>query len=281
MKGLISRLLIFFLGIPAIVAVTYFFRQNNGMGISLLTCLFSGLGGIEVSMLFPAGRKKLRMAVAFIIALSIPLTDYLVGLKILPASAFSLVIAALVLVVMTREIFRKTEAIPAILERLSALFFPILYPGFLAIFIIRIGQQANNLPLFLLFFSICFGNDSAAWFFGMLLGKKRNVIPVSPNKSIAGFLGGMATSTLLPLAFTLARPDIYAGALWKYLLLGFFSGLAVVFGDLAESAIKRSAGVKDSGSLIPGRGGVLDSIDSLLFAAPVFLFFSQLLFSGF
>jgi phosphatidate cytidylyltransferase len=279
-KSLIARLLVFFLGIPAIVALILFLPQYNQIGISLLICLFVGMGGIEVFMLFPSGERITGRILSFIIAFSVPLLEYLNGLGILPREAISIAAALFIILVMSSQVFSAAKDIPGILERVTALFMPLIYPGILGMFLVRIGAQPNGGHLYFLFFAATFSNDSAAWLFGMLLGKKRNIVAVSPNKSIPGFLGGMALSMIAPCAFALIAPELYPGAIWRYLLLGAAVGLAVVFGDLAESGLKRSAGKKDSGNAIPGRGGVLDSIDSLLFAAPVFLAMYRLLFAA-
>jgi phosphatidate cytidylyltransferase len=124
-----------------------------------------------------------------------------------------------------------------------------------------------------------FANDGMAWLAGKLFGKgNQGVIPVSPQKSVAGFIGGTIASIIVGVGAALLFPAIFtpqydffsaiypvAGA-----LLGLLTGIAATCGDLGESAIKRSSGLKDSGHIIPGRGGVLDSIDSIALAAPVF-----------
>jgi phosphatidate cytidylyltransferase len=130
---------------------------------------------------------------------------------------------------------------------------------------------------------IVIANDSLAWVFGILFGKNnRNFIAASPNKSIAGFVAGLAASTLVGMGIALLFPKIFMSARFAPLvsgvILGVLTGIAGMLGDLAESALKRSAGVKDSGFIIPGRGGVLDSIDSLAFAAPVYYVVYRLLF---
>lgn len=279
MKSLIARLLVFFLGIPAIVAVILFVPQYNHIGISIIICLFIGSGGVEISRLFNDGERLSRKILSFIIAFSVPALEYLNGLGILPRESISMAAAVFIIIVMSSQVFSSAKDIPGILERVTALFMPLIYPGILGMFIVRIGAQPNGALLFFLFFASTFGNDSAAWFFGMLLGKKRNIVPVSPNKSVAGFIGGIAISIIAPCVFALVGPAYFPGALWRYALLGAAVGAAVIFGDLAESALKRSAGKKDSGKAIPGRGGVLDSIDSLLFAAPVFLIMYRVLFA--
>lgn len=271
MKGLIARLLLFFLGIPAIVAIILFLPQYNQIGLSLLICLFVGMGGAEMSGLFPGGERASRRVASFLIAICVPLLEYANGLSLLPKESLSILAAFFVIIVMSSQVFSSADGIPGILGRITALFTPLLYPGVLGIFLVRMGAQSNAVRLYLLFFASTFSNDSSAWLFGMLFGKKRNIVAVSPNKSLPGFIGGISASILAPCVFALSRPDLYPGSLWRYALLGAAVGVAVVFGDLAESGLKRSAGKKDSGKAIPGRGGVLDSIDSLLFAAPVFL----------
>ena len=126
-----------------------------------------------------------------------------------------------------------------------------------------------------LFLVMVFGTDSFAWFFGMLFGKNnRGYIKASPNKSIAGFIGGIFATVIV--VFLVTR---YIPVFSKYfshisnleiISLTVVTSLFAIIGDLIESVIKRAVDVKDSGNIIPGRGGILDSVDSLLLAAPVF-----------
>jgi phosphatidate cytidylyltransferase len=123
---------------------------------------------------------------------------------------------------------------------------------------------------------IVFANDSLAWLFGITLGKHRGLFKVSPNKSLEGFIAGMAGSIIATLLGPVLFPFIPAR--WALLVaMGLVCGITGVAGDLFESALKRSAGVKDSGRLIPGRGGFLDSFDSILFTAPTFVAFLLIL----
>jgi phosphatidate cytidylyltransferase len=119
-------------------------------------------------------------------------------------------------------------------------------------------------------------NDSLAWFFGMLFGRLRNIVAVSPNKSLEGFLGGMLSSVAVILISAHFYPEIFPRPYWQLILFGVAAAFTTTIGDLVESALKRAVGVKDSGHVIPGRGGMLDSIDSVLFTAPVFVLFLQL-----
>ncbi len=120
-------------------------------------------------------------------------------------------------------------------------------------------------------------NDSCAYFTGTFWGKKKLYPSVSPNKSVEGAVGGMAGSILAAgLAHMTFMP--WTGLL-PLLFLGLLVGVVAELGDLFESLLKRSFGVKDSGRLIPGHGGILDRLDSLLFAFPLTYYFA-LCFQG-
>lgn len=127
-------------------------------------------------------------------------------------------------------------------------------------------EEGGKVVLFLL--CVIWATDSGALFFGKWLGKRKFAVHISPGKTVAGFFGGLLSGGCGALfAGTVFSPG------WTLLdTLAF--GLVVSFigqlGDLAESMLKREAGIKDSGRLIPGHGGFLDRLDSLLFATPVF-----------
>ncbi|BES83830.1 phosphatidate cytidylyltransferase [Pectobacterium araliae] len=123
---------------------------------------------------------------------------------------------------------------------------------------------------------LVWGADSGAYMFGKLFGKRKLAPKVSPGKTWEGFLGGLATSALISMLFSLYAPLTVAPA--TLLICSIAAALASVLGDLTESMFKREAGIKDSSHLIPGHGGVLDRIDSLTAAVPVFSCLMLLLF---
>ena len=115
---------------------------------------------------------------------------------------------------------------------------------------------------------LVWGADSGAYMFGKMFGKHKLAPKVSPGKTWEGFLGGLVSSALIALLFaTLAPLTVSTGTL---VICAVIATLASVLGDLTESMFKREAGIKDSGNLIPGHGGMLDRIDSLTAAVPVF-----------
>lgn len=116
------------------------------------------------------------------------------------------------------------------------------------------------------------GFDTGAFFAGHFLGRHKLAPNISPGKTWEGVLGGLVFSVAAALLFTV-RP---LGVNWLLaILLGLLIGVAATLGDLAESLIKRQTHVKDSGMIMPGHGGILDRIDSLLFAVIVVYFFAQ------
>ncbi|MDY4375737.1 phosphatidate cytidylyltransferase [Pectobacterium carotovorum] len=123
---------------------------------------------------------------------------------------------------------------------------------------------------------LVWGADSGAYMFGKLFGKRKLAPKVSPGKTWEGFLGGLATSALISVLFSLYAPLTVAPS--TLLICSIAAALASVLGDLTESMFKREAGIKDSSHLIPGHGGVLDRIDSLTAAVPVFSCLMLLLF---
>jgi len=155
--------------------------------------------------------------------------------------------------------------------------FGALYVGQLGA-LVRIGQVVPELPSaapaaqlgaargwILLVILLVWGYDTGAYLLGTALGKRKFLSHISPSKSYWGVFGGLIASTAIAVAgmWALGQPPALG------LLLGPLVGLAAQAGDLAESMLKRAAGAKDSSALIPGHGGILDRVDSFIFAAPV------------
>lgn len=139
------------------------------------------------------------------------------------------------------------------------------------------GDGATNHLFVLLIFVTIWLNDTGAFCFGSTLGKHRLFERHSPKKSWEGFWGGLACC----VAFSVVCYECFNEiglSLMQWIATGLIICVAGTWGDLFESMIKRTAGVKDSGALIPGHGGILDRIDSLLFVAPAVYIFLTLIF---
>lgn len=128
------------------------------------------------------------------------------------------------------------------------------------------GYEGQNAKLLLFFVLVVQLSDVLQYVWGKLFGKHAIVPSISPNKTVEGFWGGVLSATALGTALWWATPFTW----WQAGLFSFLLTLMGFFGGLVMSAIKRDRGVKDYGTMIEGHGGVMDRIDSLCFAAPVF-----------
>jgi phosphatidate cytidylyltransferase len=128
-------------------------------------------------------------------------------------------------------------------------------------------------PEWIIFLYGCvWASDSLAYYAGKTFGKRRLYQEVSPNKTVAGAWGSLAGGLLSGWVLDLAL--MHTMGMGTSMVVGIIIGFMTIIGDLVESMFKRDAGVKDSGSIIPGHGGVLDKIDGVLFAGPVFYWVS-------
>jgi phosphatidate cytidylyltransferase len=149
----------------------------------------------------------------------------------------------------------------------AASIFPALYLGLPIGAMIAIRESRGPSGLFLLMLTV-FTSDTAQYYTGRAFGRTPLAPAVSPKKTVEGALGGFVFGALL-LA-VVGQWWLPTVPVWLRALLGVAIVVLGIVGDLFESMLKRSAGVKDSSSLIPGHGGVLDRIDALLFAAPIY-----------
>lgn len=164
--------------------------------------------------------------------------------------------------------------------------FCFFYTGLTLLAIPALREQANGPSLVTFLLCVVWAGDSVALYVGRAIGRHPLAPRISPNKTWEGAFGSIAGSLaaagillaiehLLTVRFDSAKLS-YPEETWYWLVLAVVVNVAAQVGDLAESALKRSAGVKDSGTLLPGHGGVLDRIDALLLAAPV-LWYAQVI----
>jgi len=157
---------------------------------------------------------------------------------------------------------------------ISTTLFGLMYVPWLLNFIQKINYfpGINGAgPYYVLFFILVTKfSDTGAYVVGSLIGRHKMIPRISPGKTWEGFGGAIVVSTLASVGFAqLAGGNLYGMNLLHALVLGVLLSMSAVLGDLIESLFKREAGVKDSGHLLPGIGGILDLLDSLLFNAPL------------
>ena len=280
MTKLAQRLLTFFIGIPIVLGIVFIDYWNH-LPINALACIVSAFAADELYRIFQKKTPLLNRQLLIILSRVMPLIEYLTilinnGFSGLEYSTWAFLIAAMIL--MGTEVFGHKTFEESNL-RLASSIFIVFYCGFLLTFITRITLFKESTIFLGLFLFTVFMNDSLAWLFGVLLGKNnRNIFAASPNKSIAGFIGGILGAVASCVLAKYIWPEIFKGPLYYSIILGFLSSIAAITGDLIESVFKRSAEIKDSGNVIPGRGGILDCIDSIVFSAPIFYVASYFLF---
>jgi phosphatidate cytidylyltransferase len=153
----------------------------------------------------------------------------------------------------------------------AAVFLGVVYiSGFLS-HLIFLRQMAHGSALILFLLLIVWAGDAAAYYVGRSMGRHPLYPEVSPNKTIEGAVGGLAGSFLGTLAAQFTFLPIFSGL--DFVLVPLIVGGMGQLGDLTESMMKRSAGVKDASSLIPAHGGLFDKLDSVAFAAPVLYYY--------
>ncbi len=147
-----------------------------------------------------------------------------------------------------------------------------LYLGLLSSYAIKILLLDNGPRWFFLMLLCVVASDSCAYFVGRKFGKRKILESVSPNKTLEGSIGGLLGASAVT---TSVSSFIVQTEWWMILIFSFLAALSSQFGDLFESMLKRNAQQKDSGNILPGHGGILDRIDGILFALPVFYFLAR------
>jgi phosphatidate cytidylyltransferase len=183
--------------------------------------------------------------------------------RILPSAALLVPIASGL-----ASLFRFGDVRVAALRLMTGIGAPFYVGGLLAsLALLRRDFGSDGPSLVLLVLLVGWMGDTGGYFFGRFLGKTKLHEVISPKKTRAGFVGScvFAGSSAAGMQLTL----LSAWPLWQLALLGFVGGAFGQLGDLMESLLKRSTGVKDSGNLIPGHGGILDRIDALLVVSPM------------
>lgn len=279
MSNLAQRLLLFFIALPLLILTVFFLPWAHHGVIILLLLLGTTGSAIELSGILRSGGLGVKGPEAAFLGLVIPgifyASSFFPGLQ---ASMLGLFLALAALVVFAPLAYSSKEELPKALSSAAGKSLLLVYPGLVGgIAALIISGFPMGTEAILTYAAMVFGNDSLAWLLGVSFGKKRNLFPVSPNKSLAGFIGGILGSVLGGVGAFFLFPQAFPSPWPLLILMCLAMALAVITGDLFESSLKRSVGAKDSGNLMPGRGGILDSFDSLLYSAPIFYLFANIL----
>lgn len=193
-----------------------------------------------------------------------------------------LVIFAIVIIALTKAVIgsKKVTVADSVFTVFGIMYIGLAFSYFLLLrfiespipFVTPFGTIAAGVIFLWLAFVGTWANDTFAFFVGSSLGKRKLCPTVSPGKTVEGALGGLMGSILVAILFG----QILHLKIVHSLLLGMLIGVTAPLGDLAESILKRYTGVKDSGRLLPGHGGVLDRFDSVMFTVPVVYYYLHL-----
>lgn len=194
-----------------------------------------------------------------------------------------LTIAIFLIFLFITQTFRFQKDFTKMLTGVGVTFLGVMYVAFLGGYLVsmRVGFETTLVPylsskLLGYFFLVAMGSDIGAYFIGKSIGKHKLVPKISPNKTWEGFAGGI----LLAIIFAALSTYLFFPELpyQVSIPLAIFMAVVGVGGDLTESAMKRGSKIKDAANILPGHGGLLDRLDSLLFNAPILYFFARFYF---
>ncbi len=252
----VKRLLTAAIAIPVVVGAIYLGPE---VFTGLVTLIVVGLV-LEFSRISESSGARPLTPILMVYAVAMPVILQYLGSA--PAVLWTILLLG---AIMAAKIIDHEKAT---MSRLGATALGFLYVGFLpAMLALTYSEDFGPLPLLMVFIGVWVA-DTSAYTVGMLIGRTPLAPALSPKKSVEGAVGSIVISAVVMALFWF----------WSDMTIferAFFGGAvatAAIFGDLFESALKREAGVKDSGAVLPGHGGLLDRVDSLLAVAPLAYF---------
>lgn len=261
---LIYRVLTALVLIPVIVSLVLW---APGWAFFLLCALATAVGLHEFTMIvLPKGHLRERIAVILLG------TGWTYVLYALPGN-FGIMGLTVILLLMFFLFLTRPGDMKEVTHKLSLMILGLVYVPLLFSFVPRLRELPHGRWWIFTLFMVIFAADTAAYFVGRWLGKRKLYPLISPGKTVAGAMGGLMGSVAA----------VFLAKLWFFDALKWYDCLAVAIpasllgqvGDLCESMLKRSFGVKDSGKILPGHGGILDRVDALIFAAPFVFFYAE------
>ncbi|MCD7880009.1 MAG: phosphatidate cytidylyltransferase [Candidatus Gastranaerophilales bacterium] len=266
--------------LKSFLAIVIFFTLAfcfNKLCAFLFLALISYLSLKEFLSLIPT-RKTDRNVLLWAYC-SIPATYYIIYINwvtlfylFIPLYMFILISVRMVLSGNTQGFLKNLAVIQC---GLMTTIYALGYLGMIAIIPMEINPKGGALGLLFYILVLTVANDFMQMFSGKLFGKHKIIPNVSPNKTWEGFIGGIIGTTILSVIMGYFITPFTIGQL---IFAGIVLAIFGFFGDVTMSAIKRDLGVKDTSTLIPGHGGILDRLDSLLFTAPLFYHYTAYIY---
>lgn len=272
-SSLKTRLIMAAVAIPLLFAVIFFLPHYDHLAFAIVVVAVNAIGTYELH--HNILKKKIDVPFTGYLAILLPLIELINSQLMLFDEMLTIYIVTALLgfSFFVEVINGAKDNFEHSLTRISGTALTLCYPSLFMVFGIKLCSLHSGPNAILVFLACVFGSDSLAYFTGMLFGKNnRGIVKCSPNKSLAGFIGGTFGIALLMALLVLFVPTVLPVSPLGMFVLAFATAVFGTFGDLFESMLKRSAGIKDSGTVIPGRGGMLDCIDSISTAVPIFVF---------
>lgn len=242
-------------GLGALVLLSLFLYKPLFVGVVVAAI---GLGVWELT-------RSLRAA-----DLHVPVVPLLAGTVGMIVTAYRRgpdeLVVALLLTVLALFVWRLADGGPGYLPDVAAAAFVAVYVPFLAGFAALMTAPHDGSRRATVFVATTVASDIGGYAAGVLFGKRLMAPSISPKKTWEGFCGSAIGCTVVGVALVTTLLD---GSWWQGAVLGIALVCAAVIGDLAQSAVKRDLGIKDMGTLLPGHGGIMERLDSLLLSAPV------------
>ncbi|HUV49421.1 MAG TPA: phosphatidate cytidylyltransferase [Anaerolineae bacterium] len=267
--------------IAALPLVVLLICKGGAILFAIFICIVCMLALVEYFGITFNKAQSSKLEAKNLSGFSFQVSAYVFGTMIIMAAyinsfniIFGLIILNLIFSGLISLYYFKTN--PSVVELIARQALGIIYIPLSLSCMVLIRNDADGTAWIFFLMALVFAGDTGAFYVGCLFGQHKLCPAVSPGKTIEGAIGGLAA--------TLGAGLIFMNYFLKSLPLGpgilFFLCIGVVgqVGDLFESELKRYSGVKDSGSILPGHGGILDRIDALLFAAPVMFFFKEYIF---
>ena len=263
MSNLTSRIFSAFVALVLLFCAIYFWQET---GIYVLAVLVVFRGSFEMARMFfssnyPVYSKTFFVALCLItfLIISHPIHKSLAGIFV--------ILSFLITVVYGVVLHKKFSSIDHVLTFVTKCTTGLLYCCYLPACIVWITHTNNGMEWFFCLLTVVFAGDVGAYLFGIKFGKTKIAPLLSPKKSLEGAVGGLTFSCVSALVFSLFLTNT---PIWVFIMCGLLGGALGQIGDFFESLVKRVSGVKDSGSIMPGHGGILDRLDGVLLAAPLF-----------
>lgn len=274
-----TRVISAVIGLIVLAAVVYAGKIAIGIAVFLLAVvgiheLYRAFDKIGFKPVYAAGYASCLLLLYPVIQGTYSGTDRIAGISaflISEAIALFLLVAVMFCLIMFSDGRYKIQDV-------SVTLFGIIYVVFLFSFVTLARNMGNGYLYIWMIFIGAWATDTFAFFTGVTLGKRKILPKISPKKTLEGSIGGVIGCTAAMMAFGVYVSNTVAVPLYHFAIIGGVCGVISQIGDWAASAIKRTAGIKDYGNIMPGHGGVLDRVDSILFVAPAVYFYIHLFF---